>query len=62
MAEFVPPSKVRDRIKRLQRRADWLRSQSDSTPDHTDISYIRSELSALDWAIEVLKEVSNAKE
>lgn len=46
--------KQREYIARLERRAAWLRSQSESTPDRTDISHTRAELSALDWAIRVL--------
>jgi len=51
--------KQREYIERLERRAVWLRSQSDSTPDRTDISYTRSELNALEWAIKVLRGLSD---
>lgn len=52
--------KQREYIERLERRAAWLRSQSESTPDRTDISHTGAELSALDWAIKVLKGLSDA--
>lgn len=38
-----------DHIKRLKRRRDWLQSQVDNT--RSDLSYIKSELSALKFAI-----------
>ncbi len=46
--------KAFERIERLKRRAEWLRSQSDST--RSDISHTRAELSALDWAIPILED------
>ena len=55
-ARSIPdPDRYSRRLKRLKRRRDWLKSQSDSTPDRTDIGYTRAELSALNWAIEILE-------
>ena len=55
-ARRIPdPDRYSRRLKRLKRRRDWLKSQSDSTPDRTDIGYTRAELSALNWAIEILE-------
>lgn len=48
-----------DRIKRLKRRAEWLRSQADST--RADIQYTRAELSALEWAIPILEVYAQAE-
>ena len=63
MAEPIEPHKYSSRIKVLERRRDWLKSQSESTPDRTDISHTRAELSALDWAIKNLEQMkSNLKE
>lgn len=58
-ARAIPePHKYSRRLKRLKRRRDWLESQSSSTPDRTDISHTRAELSALNWAIEILEGLS----
>lgn len=57
----MSPKKQQEYITRLERRANWLRSQSESTPDRTDISHTRAELSALDWAITELKELVDAR-
>ena len=52
-------SKYADRIKRLKRRAEWLRSQADST--RADIHYTRAELSALEWAVPILENYAQAE-
>ena len=58
-ARRIPdPDRYSRRLKRLKRRRDWLKSQSDSTPDRTDIGYTRAELSALNWAIEILEDLN----
>lgn len=57
----IKPYKKKEYIERLERRANWLRSQVESTPDRTDISHTRSELSALDWAIAELRNKFNDK-
>lgn len=49
-------SKGKKRLATLKRRRDWLKSQSESTPDRTDISHTRAELSALEWAIDIIEE------
>ena len=52
-------SRYADRIKRLKRRAKWLRSQADST--RADIQYTRAELSALEWAVPILEDYAQTE-
>lgn len=48
----------RDKIKTLQRRADWLEERLEGRDD-LSVSFDRSELSALKWAIGILKTLFN---
>lgn len=49
------PSHYRERIKRLQRRADYLRSLIEAGGrSESSIHHMRSEMSALEWAVEML--------
>ena len=49
-------SKERDRLDRLRRRCDWLRSRIAKQRDYN--GFDKAELSALEWAIKYIEDVS----
>lgn len=59
MSKIILDRKGLDRLNRLKRRRDWLHNRIVSEPEK-DLSFDKSELSALEWAIEVIEEAGNA--